>query len=489
MRQTATQALRRWAFALLAVALLAGGGAAAYTLLTPSQYSASTQLLVGPVNEDAEGIKASSQLIGTYAQLVVSGTALSNAANQVGGGLTGADVQAATAIQFSSATRILDISVTLNDPQAALKVVSSLKDQLLARTAQQSGPGSLSVVVDPQTSGLPIDRQPYLRGVVAGFTALLLGLLLVILLEQTRGVIRTFADVEAATGREPLVEFPRRSKGGSARHNDAPTNAAYRMLAAYLDTLPPGAGAHCVAVVGTGADGRSQMPLNLAITLAATGRRALLLENESEKARNLAVFDTAPIDITGQTALYLFAPDPTGNDFSVQRLGFTPETYQLAGAWAGSRSRGATEDAVAAAGAVADWIVLAPRAIQSSDVGLAWASAADAVLLVVEQGVTRRTELQAALVTLRRITNQPVEVVLAPQGVRDGQDTKASLRAIAAEAKAKADRRKGRGDAAAVAAASFEAAIEPPAARPALQQQAPGHGSGQDWPAPAGPAS
>jgi len=478
--QTMRQALRRWLVALIAVTVLAAGGAAAYSLLSPPRYAATTQLLVGPINADAESIKASSQLIGTYASLVVSPAALGQAATAVGGGRSASEIEKATSVQFSSATRLLDVTVTLDSPEAAVTAVRTLGDILKRSTSQNVGAGSLTSVVEPTANNEPVATNPVLRGSIAGVTAFIIALLLVLLLEQTRGVIRTSTDVETATGRDALVEFPRRRKGtGPVRHGDAPTTAAYRMLAAYLDTLEPRPGAHCVAVVGTGPDGRSQMPLNLAIALATTGRRALLLENETERPRSLAVFDTAPIDITGQAALYLFTPDPMGADFKVERLGLSPETYQLALAWAESRSRAATAQAVEAVGGITDWVVLAPRSIEASDVGLSWAAAADAVLLVVEQGITRRRELQSALVTLRRLTNQPIEVVLVPEGVREGRSTKQTLKAIQDDARLAAAKREAK-----MAAKRAEAGLPPapPAGQQPGQQQ-----PGQQQPRPQQP--
>lgn len=475
MIQTLRQALRRWLVALIAVTVLAAGGAVAYSLTTPARYAATTQLLVGQINADADSIKASQQLIGTYAELIVSPSALQQAATAVGNGVTATEMRAATEVQFSTSTRLLGVKVTLGSPESAQRAAETLATLLKNEVSltQGSGAGALSTVVQATADPDPVATNPALRGAIAGLTAFVIGLLLVLLLEQTRGVVRTSEDVESVSGRDALVELPRRSKGsGPVRHGDAPTTAAYRMLAAYLDTLPPRQGAHCVAVVGTGPDGRSQMPLNLAIALAQTGRRALLLENESEKPRSLAVFDTAPIDITGQAALYLFTPDPTGADFKVDRLGLTPETYQLALAWADSRSRASTEQAVQAVSPLTDWVVLAPRSIEASDVGLSWAAAADAVFLVVEQGVTRRRELQAALVTLRRLTSEPIEVVLVPEGVKEGRSTKATLKVIQEEARVAAAKRAAKAAArAAETGQPLPPGMLPPGMLPAGQPQ------------------
>jgi capsular polysaccharide biosynthesis protein len=494
--QTLRQALRRWLVALIAVTVLAAGGAVAYSLTQAPQYQATTQLLVGPINADADSIKASQALIGTYAELVISPSAMSQAATAVGTGTTAAMVREGTDVQFSTTTRLLEVSVTLGSPDGAARAADTLanvlKNEVSRTQGATTGAGSLSTVIPATPDPEPVGTNPALRGTIAGLTAFVIGFLLVLLLEQTRGVIRTSEDVEMVVGRDALVEFPRRTKAsGPVRHGDAPTTAAYRMLAAYLDTLPPRPGAHCVAVVGTGSDGRSQMPLNLSIALAQTGRRALLLENESEKPRSLAVFDTAPIDITGQAALYLFTPDPTGADFKVDRLGLTPETYQLALAWADSRSRAATEQAVHAVSPITDWVVLAPRSIEASDVGLSWAAAADAVFLVVEQGVTRRRELQTALVTLRRLTNEPIEVVLVPEGVKEGRSTKATLKAIQEEARAAAAKRAAKAAAQGLPTGRPQQPAGPPpsAGRSAAQPgQQPGQQSGHGAPAAALPS-
>ena len=75
--------LRRWLLPLIVISLAAGAIVAAWALNQPVQYSARTEMIVGEVNQSADSTRASTQLIGTYADLIVNEQALTAMFRQI----------------------------------------------------------------------------------------------------------------------------------------------------------------------------------------------------------------------------------------------------------------------------------------------------------------------------------------------------------------------------------------------------------------------
>jgi capsular polysaccharide biosynthesis protein len=237
--------LRRWWWVLLSAAVLAAVvGVGAASLMTPT-YSADAQLLVGPINGDANTLQAAGQLSRTYADLADSRPVVVSAARAAGVRMGATKLQAAVSGSANEITRVVDVRVELHDAAQATALANAIGNGLIALSkgtpkqvdqavqgllsnaelqhlaARQPGlvqalaarlsaslaPGQLQVVqpaVRPSSPSSPKRAVMGLLGALAG--ALLAGVLLFVRESSTRTRLRTPAVAAQRGGEDRLLD-------------------------------------------------------------------------------------------------------------------------------------------------------------------------------------------------------------------------------------------------------------------------------------------
>lgn len=437
MKSTVWETLRRSAVALVAIALLAGAGAAVLALRSTPTYAAESTMLVGPVTEDADAFKASSQLIGTYAELIKNEPALTQAAATVG--MTPTALEDVVDVNFSTVTRLLTLTVTLPNPSQAASVNRLLAARLVGATKQPNPAGVVSVLEPPVAKPTTTTAAVLLRAGLAGLATLVVGALLLLFVERTRSVLRDGRDVRSATGVDALTAFPARGRRRlSKTEQQAAAAAGYRVLTAFLETLPRHGAPQSVAVVGAGEEGHSRMALNLAVALARSGRRvAVVGDHLVARGSGDEAFATKGDQVFQMRGAYLVTPGESGNAVRVEPWSTFSAFADVVVPWSGSQSTHKMSQALAATTGLVDVVVLAPGSVANSDSALAWVGAVDAVFLAVGAGTTTTAQLTEALSILKRVTDKPVEVVIAGRKTYDGPQIDISLPERAAGGAAK----------------------------------------------------
>jgi capsular polysaccharide biosynthesis protein len=171
--------LRRWWWLPVVLGLLAGGAAGASAAAEPPTYEARSQLLVGSIAGDTGMLRASGQLVQTYAQLIDSDLVW----EEILASWDRPESFSATALGTSE-TRILQITATATDPDTAAaganEVGRALRTVLLRTPMGPEGEiRELSAAVPPARPVSPNVRLSTLLGALAG-AALGTALLLVI---------------------------------------------------------------------------------------------------------------------------------------------------------------------------------------------------------------------------------------------------------------------------------------------------------------------
>ena len=154
MRQTELRgylpALRRWWPTLLASALIAGLAGTLMATALPKSYEARSQLLVGPVNANADAQRAAASLARTYAELIVSESFLRAAIDELHLTETVEELEEdLVRASGSNTTRFVVILAKQETAQKAADLANFLSDRLIDIAAEgraDSPEGEVSVI-------------------------------------------------------------------------------------------------------------------------------------------------------------------------------------------------------------------------------------------------------------------------------------------------------------------------------------------------------
>lgn len=280
---------RRWMIVAASVLLALTTAAIATARMTP-EYATSVTMVV-PERDDAAGpyqaVLSSQERVKSYAELVTSrGVAQAVAAN-VGGGLTAEDLRSRITARAVPGTVLLRATVTDASPAMAMRIGHALGVEFprvvdrIERPRTAAAPGMRVVVADDaDLPSAPVSPRPPLNlalGLLAGLVA---GVAAALLRDRADTSLRSVRSLARLTGGAALgVVGHDRHLGarvvatpGSARAEE------FRLIAAGLrlcGDAPP----RSVVVTGTEAEeGRSLVACNLAVALAETGRKVILVD-------------------------------------------------------------------------------------------------------------------------------------------------------------------------------------------------------------------
>ncbi len=207
---------KRW-MSITAIALLAIGGAALATALTPKVYEARTQMFVAIASQDSSagqilsGSQFTLQRVKSYTQMASSPRVLDPVIKDLG--LNTTSVALAQQVSASSPldTVLVNISVTSRSPVEAARVSNAVAVQFgltieALETPRSGGTSPVKVsVVDPAgVPTVPVSPKPKINIALGVLLGLALGVGYALLRETLDTSIRTPDDLQAATGTSPL---------------------------------------------------------------------------------------------------------------------------------------------------------------------------------------------------------------------------------------------------------------------------------------------
>lgn len=475
------KALRRHALMLILLTAAAVGSAAIYSATTPKQYKASSDLLIQPLSTSDElyqGLSLFRQTfdgassVVTAARLITSPVIRRPVFDQLGEDRIGASVL----VRPLGQANIVTIEATAPDPQQAARVANAYAaGTVRARNAQfqreiaqrikrlrtqvDATPSSLRAdnfeyaslqqrladyraligTADPTISKLtdatpPTSAswpRPKLSMAVAFFGALLLGIGIAMLLEVVNPRIASEEELLLEQRLPILTRVPLLSqkvaRGYLTGRSTMPSGAwkSYRILRAVLDTLGPD-GRFPRSILITGAspgDGKTTTAVNLAITLASSNTRVILVDGDLHRPMISTVFNV-PAGRGGVAALMsgrvaaeqclvkpaihprlslLLASREDGSRVHLDRARFTRMLEQLA--------------------PLCDVVVVDSPPLGEVAEVLDMADSVDSVLLCVRLGRTRREKLNQAreLLARRGVSPEGFVVTMRQRLTRDDE--------------------------------------------------------------------
>ncbi|MEA2231104.1 MAG: tyrosine-protein kinase [Solirubrobacteraceae bacterium] len=438
--------LKRWWWALILGAVLAGAVSYFVSSHASPTYRGEAKFIVGPINADVDELGASGSLARTYSELATGRPVLEYAINRVGADTTVRKLQENLTATANDISRILTIDVRNKDAKVAaglanaigrrLQELSTLDsgqnakraaafvggaeiksltkdegDRLMAATAKllgESPAGRISVVQAAEPEG-PADRGTLFLVILAMVAGAVVAAILALLRDSTVDAFRNDAALEELSGVKHLggVDAPRgRGWRQSLPAWTAPGTAAaekYRLLAfktGFLETreplgslvlLDPKEG-HTSAVVAG----------NLAAAISQAGLRVLVVDANTSGGGLTRMFRLE--GARGYTDL-LAEPDDTALDGHVEQL-FLGGDKPLHVLPLGTSPTAATVDVdrmrrlLERLRTIADVVLVSAPPPHRVPAGLIWARVADGTLLTLDIRRTSRDEVADTLRSL-----------------------------------------------------------------------------------------
>lgn len=349
-------ALRRWWWLVLVAPVIGGAiGYVAASQATP-EYQASTRFLVGPVTAEYDVIRASGPLAQTYTELATSDLILDEVERRLGHPVSRRDVSA----QANTTTRMLELEGRATNAQAAAELANTLGATLKRAVSEDLpvGPeGAMTRVDAAAPPAAPAVPNIPLITALAGLAALALAAATVLLSARFDETVRTPSSLEDLV--PVLGSIPR-----SADRDAALQLLAVSCLSFVDDDKHPDL---AVARVSPHS-GLDEVGRKIALSWRALHRPVVLVQVDDDPAvEGASVLDGYEID-SGSHPLRPIEREPEELLEDLRAL-----------------HRKAVIDA----------------GVATSERGLAWLRAAGVALLVVRPGHDTRTQVAAAVQSLR----------------------------------------------------------------------------------------
>ena len=171
---------------------------------------------------------------------------------------------------------------TTTNPAEQAKLQESLRQLGVLRALQT---GSAEVIEHAQPNGTPVSPKPKRDAVLGLVVGLLLGAGLALLVDLLDRRLKKLEDFERVLPDYPIIaSVPHTPTGSKALQLAGPTAESYRMLREGLRFLDPSGQARCIVVTSADeSEGKSTVAVNLASSIAAVGRRVILVEADMHR--------------------------------------------------------------------------------------------------------------------------------------------------------------------------------------------------------------
>ena len=410
---------KRW-MTIVVLALLGLGAAAAVSLLSEPEYRASTLVYVavrstGDVSELEQGGSFAQNQVKTFAETVDQPIVLDPVREQLGLDESALELSESVEADAPLDTSNVEIAVVRGSAQEAADIANAVTEsfqrviaEITEPTTGDPSPITVSVLrpatvpVDAASPNTPLNLA---LGLLAG---LVLGFGLAVLREVTDTRIRTVADVEAITD-SPVIGTiwfdPEAARRPLILQTSAwsPRAESFRTLRTNLHFLDVHGGPRTFVVTSSKqAEGKSTTAANLAIALADTGAKVVLVDADLRRpmvAEYMGLEGAIGLSDTliGRVDLLDALQSSGRGDLRVLPAGSTPPNpAELLGSQAMDdllRTLEASFDAV---------LIDAPPLLPVSD-GALLAKRTRGALIIVAAGQTHKGELRAAVSALSTV--------------------------------------------------------------------------------------
>lgn len=302
--------LRRNLIWILLLMLIGGGAAYFYSQTLPKQYRSYTSVIVVPqrgesTSEIVQGSNYVQGIVQSYALLASTPYVLQPVIDELGLTETPGRLADRMTVVTPLNTVVIELTVTDGSPQQAQRIAAAVAESLIGAVEGLSPKigtqpavrlSLISPATLPQSHVYPDSRLITLAGIALG---LVLALAIAFLREQLRSRPRNADDLEAVTDLPVIGEIPQLARGANLPKEvlqapDGQAAEAVRALAASLRFVSVDRPAEVMIVTSAlPSDGKSSIAMALALSLADSGRRTLVIDAD---LRNPTIADLIGIE-------------------------------------------------------------------------------------------------------------------------------------------------------------------------------------------------
>lgn len=284
----------RWWWLIALLAIIGGGGAYLISQFQKPVYQAATTLLVIVGRPSRDGVTSQDlatrqQLAITYKELLIKRPVLEAAAAQVG--IVPVDLDKQVQVELVKDTAILKLSAKEPDPQRAANLANAivgafmLQEQSLLANPYAADRSGLSVIEPAIPPVEPSGLGPVRNAILGSLIGALLAIGAVFAIEYFDTSIRSASDIAVLTGM-PILAVIAKLRGRNPANTlitlQKPESAdadAYRMIRAQIEFASTERPLRTLVVTSAQPrEGKSVTAANLAIALAQTGLRVILID-------------------------------------------------------------------------------------------------------------------------------------------------------------------------------------------------------------------
>lgn len=404
-------ARQRWILILVTLLVAIGAGVLLTVTATP-QYQSTARLFVSTQQGDDaatfQGGQFSQQRVKSYANLLTGEEMSRRVVEELGIGRTPRALAGQISATVQPDTVVLAISVTDPDPELAQELTQTLAEEFVDYVAeietpdgQATAPVKASIVDRATVPGSPVSPDPIRNIGLAVVLGLLIGAGLAVLRDSMDNRIRELAHITDEIGDTPLlgnINFDKKATKSpliTGLPSHSPRVESFRVMRTNLQFVNAGSGGRTfVFTSALPGDGKTSTVTNLALSIAETGQKVLLLEADLRRPRAATYLNLE--NSVGVTTVLLGkvtvqeAIQPITGSADLLASGTIPpnpaELLQSAGMQRMLRELEQMYDVI---------LIDAPPLLPVTDASLL-ASIADGAIIVIHHGVTTRDQLHAA---------------------------------------------------------------------------------------------
>ena len=296
--------LRKGWVLIVMLTLVGVGAAAGYSIVQTPSYSATSKVFVstqgtGSANDLVQGNSFTTQRVKTYSQLVTTPIVLLPVIASLHLKITGEKLAALVTPTATLDTSIIEIAVTDTDPVRAADIANAVSSSLSSvvetiETSDTSGavtPVKLTRVQEASVPTAPVTPKIPLNIALGALAGLALGIGIAVLRETLETRIRNEHDVELVTDVPILggIVFDPRARDRPLivqLDPKSPRAESFRTLRTNLQFLDADRADRCFVITSSiESEGKSTTAANLAIALADTGSRVLLVDADLRRPK------------------------------------------------------------------------------------------------------------------------------------------------------------------------------------------------------------